>query len=384
VPILDPNDPRRRDEARARRQAAADLAFSRTHPPHEANEDEDTLGEKFPMNFTKGLPHDPTTGLINRGADYRQFVKAIFSGDRRDFRETPLGHAKTKGNAPAHVHCAIKGGDGDDSLDLRSEGIARLRTRLVGNGLAEDEPRIQKLDDLDNPIGLRAWESQSAGLAFDLEGPDAQAVTMPPAPGLTNSLPELGAEMAEVYAQALLRDLPFEYLDDSVEPPAEHKANIEGVLDAINELRTKHGFDERIIGYHEDGKPITVAHLDGDLTLGTLFRGITPGDLAGPYLSQFLLVGNGGVNGYDAAHDITDGQVTYGAIRADQRVRYAEPCVDYMTTWPEWYSVQCAADVSKLEIYADQVDAANVSHRLMATRETCPPMFTTTRCTRLT
>jgi hypothetical protein len=366
VPILDPNDPRRRDEARARRQAAADLAFSRTHPTHEANEDEDHLGEKFPMNFTKGLPHDPTTGLLVKGADYRQFVKAIFSGDRRDFRETPLGHAKTKGHSPAHIHCGPKSGEGDESLDLRSEGIARLRTRLVDNGLPADAHQIAEKLDHPNGIGLRAWESQSAGLAFDLEGPDAQAVTMPPAPGLSNSLNELAAEMAEVYAQALLRDVPFEYLDDSVEPPAEHKANIAGILEAINELRAKHGFDDRIIGYHEDGKPITVGHHDGDLTLGTLFRGITPGDLAGPYLSQFLLVGNGGVNGSDSTHSITDGQVTYGAIRADLRVRYAVPCVDYMTTWPEWYSVQCAADVSKLEIYANQVDNANVDYRLMA------------------
>jgi hypothetical protein len=57
------------------------------------------------------------------------------------------------------------------------------------------------------PVPVRAWESQGAGNTFDLEGPDAQAVTMPPAP-MADS-PELIAEMAEVYEMALLRDVPF-------------------------------------------------------------------------------------------------------------------------------------------------------------------------------
>ncbi|MDQ3608182.1 MAG: hypothetical protein M3459_04665 [Actinomycetota bacterium] len=57
-----------------------------------------------------------------------------------------------------------------------------------------------------NP-GVRAWESQGAGLTFELEGPDAQSVTMPPCPSVDSQ--ELIAEMAEVYWMALCRDRPF-------------------------------------------------------------------------------------------------------------------------------------------------------------------------------
>ena len=55
--------------------------------------------------------------------------------------------------------------------------------------------------------GWRGWESPRAGHAFDLEGPDAGAVGMAPAPRVGAS--ELAAEMAELYAMALLRDVPF-------------------------------------------------------------------------------------------------------------------------------------------------------------------------------
>lgn len=54
-----------------------------------------------------------------------------------------------------------------------------------------------------------------------------------------------------------------------------------------------------------------------------LFRGVGPGEQEGPYLSQFLLIGNTGVNAADNAHTIADGMVAYGALRVDQRVRVA-------------------------------------------------------------
>ena len=47
---------------------------------------------------------------------------------------------------------------------------------------------------------------QSA-LAFDLEGPDAQDLKMPPAPTIKS--PQAAGEMAELYWMALCRDVPF-------------------------------------------------------------------------------------------------------------------------------------------------------------------------------
>jgi hypothetical protein len=85
------------------------------------------------------------------------------------------------------------------------------------------------------------------------------------------------------------------------------------------------------------------------VALEQLFRGVTPGEQLGPYISQLLLIGNAGI---DAAQAITDGQIAYGAIRADQRVRFASQFVDYMQTWDEWLDVQNGADVRGREVYA--------------------------------
>ena len=138
--------------------------------------------QNFPLNFTKGLPHDPETGILEKQEDYLQFVKAIMSGSRRDFRETPLGHPKTKGDVQDHAVCNSQSvtDTPDKYSEKRNKGIARLKQRLVDAGV---NPTSEQVTKLEKEIGLRAWESQSAGLAFDLEGPDAQAVTMPPAPG---------------------------------------------------------------------------------------------------------------------------------------------------------------------------------------------------------
>jgi hypothetical protein len=281
---------------------------------------------------------------------------------------------------------------------LRDEGIARLKKRLLDASLDASASQIQKLD---GEVGLRAWESQSAGLSFDLEGPDAQAVTMPPAPGLTNRPYELAAEMAEVYAQALLRDVPFEYFANNsqckgLKVPQEFADKLGPVFDALNNLNRKprfNGFDNRILAFptHDEAqkaaepktkaaaqigaiefqyqkhRPSVVCGDGAELSPGNLFRGITRGDLAGPYLSQFMLIGNQGVNGLDRVSEVQNGKVTYGGLQVDQRVRFAHPGVDFMTTWEEWYSVQCAADVGNVELFADQINMSKDAYRFIAT-----------------
>ncbi|MEM8810743.1 MAG: vanadium-dependent haloperoxidase, partial [Cyanobacteria bacterium P01_G01_bin.38] len=92
------------------------------------------------------------------------------------------------------------------------------------------------------------------------------------------------------------------------------------------------------------------SRLRGPFNRQTVFRGITPGDCEGPYLSQFLLIGNTGLGNAQA---VTDGQIQYGSIRIDQRVRVATPYKDYMTTWEAWLDVQNGADLRGLESYSD-------------------------------
>ena len=305
----------RRQEALRVRVEAAKLAAGRVHPRHEANGDEQKFrrknGEKnepsYLASFTKGLPHEYDTGLVCNSDDFQQFVKGIDSGDPRDFRDTPLGP------------------DGNDVCpDWKS---------TIAQNINKDKPKEKK-----KPAKVRAWESQGAGNTFDLEGPDAWAVTMPPAPALGSD--ELTAEMAEVYAQALLRDVPFTKIVDG------SGDKVQNVVEALNKLKW---FNKECgLNPAERSRKRKKFIKEDRGGYQTLFRGITPGDDIGTYISQFLLVGNKGLLD---AHDPKEGRIAYGSVTIDQRVRIAQEGDDYMTTWDEWFDVQNGADLRGLEKY---------------------------------
>jgi len=147
--------------------------------------------------------------------------------------------------------------------------------------------------------GTRKLVSPQAGLAFDLEGPDSFGVGIRPAPRA--DAPEGSAEMAEVYWMALLRDVPFaDWETDAL------------VADGCADLSKLSDYRAPKVG--------------GSVTPATLFRGNTAGDLAGPWVSQFLWR-----------------DVPFGVLTVNQRVRSALPGVDFVTTFDEWLAVQNGA-----------------------------------------
>jgi membrane-associated phospholipid phosphatase len=75
----------------------------------------------------------------------------------------------------------------------------------------------------------------------------------------------------------------------------------------------------------------------GAVTPSLLFRGNTPGDLAGPYVSQFLLK-----------------KVPYGSLSIGQRQQTAMPGVDYMTDFDSWLAIQSGAN----PLASDAIDPA--------------------------
>ncbi|MEM8862960.1 MAG: bromoperoxidase, partial [Chloroflexota bacterium] len=307
----------RREEARQVRISAANMAFNRPHPRHVANDDEqkfrkDVNGRNMPCylaSFTKGMAHDYQTGLIKNPDDFKWFILGTDSGDPRDFMATPLGP---------------KGG--------------WFSTKAKNT-----------------KVNVRGWESQGAGLAFDLEGPDSWAVTMPPAPDVGSH--ELTAEMAEVYAQALLRDVPFGDIVDGTgevtcapfvdKNTGKSSLNVGDIVAALQQLKWFKPIDCCGLTQAE------ISRRRGPLTSKNVFRGITVGDDIGPYISQFLLVGNEGINSKDKITRKSNGTISYGSIRIDQRVRVAKSYDDHMTSWDEWYDAQNGADFRNQESYVD-------------------------------
>ncbi|WP_187645569.1 vanadium-dependent haloperoxidase [Streptomyces sp. TRM49041] len=168
-------------------------------------------------------------------------------------------------------------------------GAYRLLRRALATGSHEDFERI--------PLGdTRKLVNPQAGLSFDPQGPDAQALTMPPAPRIDSA--EVSAEAVELYWMALCRDVLFTRFGDS-----------EPVAEAASEL-------SRMSDFRGPGQ-------GGQVTPETLFRGNTRGDLAGPYLSQFLLK-----------------DIPYGTLLVPQLQDTLVRPMDHLTTWGDWLEVQ--------------------------------------------
>lgn len=255
------------EEAKKVRESACQMAADRTHPTHQANGDEQRYATAhFAMSFTKGLEHNPDTGLIENAGDFEAFRAAI------------------------------------------DEGFVDAFTRSVPSARNK----------------ARQWEAPTAGLVYDLLGPDSHAVTMPPAPALGSK--ELAYEMAEVYELALLRDVSLADFTDT-----SGSADIATTVSRLNDI------DYNITGI--DGR--MRKNVNGVVTPQTVFRGSSPGVEVGPYLSQFMLLGNESVSGEG---DVTDGIVQYGALKIDQRVPVAQSGTDFMTQWDDWLKVQNGED----------------------------------------
>lgn len=225
---------RANDCAKLRRDAAqTGLSNTPQNLQHPTNSDEDLYPNKI-ANYSKGLPHN-NDGTVVLSA-YQALLKAVNSGNPQDFNAIPLG-------------------------------------------------------------GNRKLTNPQAGLAFDLQGPDAHALVQPPAPAFASR--EQAAEISENYWMALLRDVPF----------AAYPTN--PIANAAAADLTSYG------------AAFKGAKDNGSVTPATLFRGVAPGNEKGPYLSQFF---------YQPCN--------FGANKLEQKITTSLPGINYMTDFPTWLNVQ--------------------------------------------
>jgi hypothetical protein len=246
----------RRLSARDVRVQAAQLAAQRTHDVHANNNDEVNYPTRpLAGNYSKSLKHDALGDPDP--ASYASLLRALESRDPADFEEIQLASAT-----------ALK---------------------------------------LTNP---------QTGLTFDIEGPDPQEITVPPAPRFDSQV--AANEEGELYWMAVLRDLPFVlYPSDGTAAAAMTSLN--------NEFPQFGGT-----------APVTAQNL---------FRGIYPGEQVGPYVSQFLLKGNQDKRKpAGQGRDALDGFISYGARTIDQRLFPATAGADYLTDFAWWLDVQNGVD----------------------------------------
>jgi hypothetical protein len=138
---------------------------------------------------------------------------------------------------------------------------AYLQYLRVLNSGAPD--RFEQLPTGTPPPDFIGFTDPQSGLAYDLEGIDSHQLAMPPCYEFRSA--GAMAEIAENYWLAVCRDVPFNDYDSNPTTAA-----------AAADLNQFAAFD---------GPRDT----NGQVTTKNLFRGLTPGDLAGPWLSQFLV-----------------------------------------------------------------------------------------------
>jgi hypothetical protein len=153
--------------------------------------------------------------------------------------------------------------------------------------------------------GDRKHVNPQSGWAFDVECADPFALTIPPIvpPALASA--EAAGEMVELYWMALLRDVPFNRFEGSNAEPRVGTAASE--LSALSDFK----------GPKEAGT----------VTRHTIFRGFTTGDLIGPYVSQFLLIGNADPT---TGRTERDGFIRYGSLNISQRQITVKRGTDYI------------------------------------------------------
>jgi hypothetical protein len=222
----------RRNRAFTLRRDAAIFQRDLPNTPSVSNGDEELYASRI-ASFSKGLPHSDL-GEVDLNA-YNAYLKALNSGLESDFEAIPLG------------------------------GTAKLA----------------------NP---------QAAYCFSLEGADAAAISILPAPAFSSA--QMAAEIGEDYWYALTRDVPFsQYGSDPL------------IAQAVADL-------SRFSDYRGP-------KVNGQVTPAVIFRGMTPGDLNGPYLSQFLLK-----------------TIPMGAATLPQLYKTSVAGNDYLTSYSDWINTQ--------------------------------------------
>jgi hypothetical protein len=322
----------RRDAALRRLESRQRITGRRQGGLTLPNGEETRFSLSYALNYHKALPHD-ASGFVDR-ASYEAMVRVLSNEEYGAAEVLPVGQNRS----------------------------------ATGNGI--NPPRYAASTSEDHANGkflaYRKLTSPFTGHVFDTQGADAGEFAISPPPLAAASEPaaleELAAEMAEVYAMALLRDVSFSDMAAGNMP-----AKLAPLLDALKGMTWLNG----------SFTPTNDAEkrrfeTRGVITSGAdLFRGSTAGSKAGPAVSQFLAMGNDNgaftVGAGNARIARKDGYVLYGTQLIDQRGIVAEAGVDFLSNWEAWLDCQNGVDFGQRGNGFAGLDAFDGARRFITT-----------------
>ena len=349
------SDEVRKDNAFTRRQEAANIACNRDINPSENQAN----GDENDFRFLPGLPGTPTSSDSGEGdatqprPDDRSFIANYTKG---------MSHNALGEVAPRSDYRELL-----DAVEPPNEPMFPPQPPEEFEEIPRGPGRLSPIPPPPDPAeALRRYVDPQAGIAFSLMAPDPpQAAVVergsflrepfPAAPEFSSK--EAAAEMGEVYAMSLLREVPFNRYN-----PNRANQAVQQAVATLNEFEDFRGPKDE----------------NGQVSAQTLFRGgnyfrdpdlqISGGELKGPYLSQFLIIGTAIDQGRGPTSQFSpgqpgartgrqqevippgsstglsvsrrDGMVQYGAVTINQRQREIEPGLDFMTDYEEWLRIQ--------------------------------------------
>ena len=212
----------------------------------------------------------------------------------RDELENSLGLAEQQTN-------------NDEQLYSSENYYASFTKTLPSNEFGEVDPEAFKLflramrtgNNADfeaiplDSSAARPLANPQGAFKFEMSGLDSHATRIQPSFNFNS--PEMAGEIGEVYWQAITRDIPFTEYDTN-----------ELVATAIDDLNS-----------------FEVPPQNRVLTAHNLFRGATPGDTTGPYVSQFLWK-----------------DFSFGSVDVVQRYSQGLAGIDFMSDYDNWLNIQ--------------------------------------------
>lgn len=254
----------------------------------------------------------PTTPPVNPAAG--SGVHPIFGADTMTRQNNSIEIRTAAAQAQAATSYGTQENNGDEGLyaDYRASFSKGMPHNSLGEVdadafetfLAAMETGQQTQLEAVPMGGTRKLVNPLAAYRYELVGLDSHKTFIRPAPAFESL--ETAAEMGELYWKALCRDVPFRHFGNN--------ALIQAAIADLN-------------GFSETVGPKS----NGSVTSSTIFRGNTPGDLVGPYISQLLLK-----------------DIPYGNHTIEQTYPVPAAGDDYMTDVPSWLSIQNGTDPTPL------------------------------------